>query len=137
MHFLFFLSVYHYFQSIFKNLSISIEKKTLNLRNLNNTTESIFSAIFCNEKTSNYVIIMIIFFWFSKRFSFLYYVQIFSMRFLLKQIFIFSIVSILNATWFFFLIFLFRIFYIIFYFFSIYFFQNLNDDDKQCDNFSI
>ena len=103
-------------------------KKILNLRILNETTKSIFSAIFCNERTFNFVIITIIFlfFWFSKRFSFLHYAQIFSMRFLLKQIFIFSLVLILNATWFFFFRFVCsKFFSLFFYFFSIHFFSEL------------
>ena len=65
-------------------------KKIFDLRILNETTKLIFSTIFCNENTSNFVTTTIIFFfWFLKFFSFSHYIRIFSKHFSLKLIFIF------------------------------------------------
>ena len=118
---------------------VSFDRKIiLNLRILNKTTKPIFSAIFCNEKALNFVIITIIFFWFSKRLLFSHYVQILSMRFLLKRIFIFSLVTIMNAAWFSFFEFVCSLFFsLFFYFFRFIFLRNLNGGGKQRDNINI
>ena len=101
-------------------------KKILNLRILNETTKSIFSAIFCNEKTSNFVIITIIFFFFDFRNVFHFHIMLrfFRCVFYRNKFSFFRSYRFRMRHDFFFSICLFRIFFIIFlFFFDLFFFE--------------
>ena len=121
----------------FQNFVNFKQKKFLNLRILNDTTKLIFSAIFCNENTSNFITIIIFFLIFETFFIFTLCLNFFEI-FFFEIDFHFSVrINFECDIIFFFSIFLFKNFFIIFLFFLIYFFRNLNNDNKQRNNFDI
>ena len=124
--FIFFISLSLFSVDFQKFVSFD-RKKILNLRILSETTKLIFSAIFCNEKTSNFVIITIIFFFliFETFFIFTLCSDSFDAFFIETDFHFFARIDFECGMTFFFQFVCSKFFSLLFYFFSIHFFSEL------------